>query len=82
MKNMLIRAPIAQLEKDYAKGIDFTVLNAGEFPADPSTEGVTSETSVAVNFRDKELTILGTQYAGEMKKGIFGEGSLFLWNPI
>lgn len=72
MKQMLIRAPDAQLHSDFEKGIDFTILNAGEFGADPSTEGVTSETSVAVNFRDKELTILGTQYAGEMKKGIFG----------
>jgi len=47
-------------------------LNAGEFPADPSTEGVTSETSVNVNFTDHEAVILGTQYAGEMKKGVFG----------
>jgi phosphoenolpyruvate carboxykinase (ATP) len=47
-------------------------LNAGEFGADPSTEGVTSETSVNVNFTDKEAVILGTQYAGEMKKGLFG----------
>ena len=47
-------------------------MNAGEFYADPTTENVTSPTSVAVNFRDKEMTILGTQYAGEMKKGLFG----------
>ena len=47
-------------------------MNAGEFPADPKTESVTSETSVAVNFKEKELAILGTQYAGEMKKGLFG----------
>ena len=33
---------------------------------------MTSETSVNVNFSKKELTILGTQYAGEMKKGVFG----------
>lgn len=78
MKNMLIRAPNAQLEKDFSKGIDFTVLNAGEFPSDPKTEDVTSSTSVAVNFRDKELTILGTQYAGEMKKGIFGVMHYFM----
>lgn len=47
-------------------------MNAGEFTADPTTEEVTSETSVAVNFKDKELTILGSSYAGEMKKGVFG----------
>jgi len=72
MKQMLIRAPIEQLKKDFAKNIDFTILNAGEFVADPKTENVTGETSVCVNFKDKELTILGSSYAGEMKKGVFG----------
>jgi phosphoenolpyruvate carboxykinase (ATP) len=66
------------LAKDFAKGIDFTVLNSGEFPADPKTENVTSETSVAVNFKEKELTILGSQYAGEMKKGVFGVMHYFM----
>lgn len=60
MKQMLIRAPVEELNKAFLKGVDFTVMNAGEFSADPSTEGVTSETSVAVNFKAKELTILGT----------------------
>ena len=69
---MMIRAPIEKLKKDFANGNDFLILNAGEFSADPSTEGVKSDTSVAVNFKEKELVILGTQYAGEMKKGLFG----------
>lgn len=72
MKQMMIRAPLEQLKKDFAKGNDFLILNAGEFPADPTTEDVTGETSVCVNFKDKELAILGSQYAGEMKKGVFG----------
>ena len=72
MKQMLIRGTNAHLNEDFTKGIDFTILNAGEFGADTNTEGVTSETSVNVNFKKKELTILGTQYAGEMKKGVFG----------
>ncbi|PTB69119.1 phosphoenolpyruvate carboxykinase [Trichoderma citrinoviride] len=33
--------------------------------------GMTSATSVAINFAEKEMVILGTEYAGEMKKGIF-----------
>jgi hypothetical protein len=32
---MLIRAPLEQLKRDFAKKIDFTIFNAGEFPADP-----------------------------------------------
>lgn len=60
MKQMLIRGDNAEFEAEFSKKIDFTVLNAGEFPADPSTEGVKSPTSVCVNFKDKELAILGT----------------------
>ena len=49
------------MKKDFQeKGVDFTVMNAGEFTADPQTENVTSETSVVVNLKQKELTILGT----------------------
>ena len=69
---MLIRAPKDEIRTNFGKKIDFTVLNAGEFPADPKTEDVTGPTSVNVNFKDKELYILGSQYAGEMKKGVFG----------
>ena len=72
IKQMMIRGPLEQLKKDFAKGADFYILNAGEFGADPSTENVTSETSVNVNFKEHEAVILGTQYAGEMKKGLFG----------
>ena len=72
MKQMMIRGPQEQLAKDFSKGIDFLIMNAGEFSADPNTENVTCETSVAVNFKDQEISILGSQYAGEMKKGLFG----------
>ena len=72
MKQMMIRAPQEQLAKDFSKGIDFLIMNACEFSADPNTESVTNETSVAVNFKDQEVAILGSQYAGEMKKGLFG----------
>jgi phosphoenolpyruvate carboxykinase (ATP) len=72
MKQMLIRGELDQIKKDFKEGVDFTILNAGEFVADPHIEGITSKTSVAVNFKEKELTILGTSYAGEMKKGVFG----------
>ena len=47
-------------------------MNSGEFIADPKTEDINSTTSINVNFKEKEMVILGSQYAGEMKKGIFG----------
>jgi len=49
----------------------FVIFNSGVFPANRQTEGMTSSTSVAVSFARKEMVILGTQYAGEMKKGVF-----------
>lgn len=72
MKQMLLRDTEEQLTKNFSAGPDFTVMNAGEFYADPATEDVSSRTTVNVNFTDNEMIILGTQYAGEMKKGIFG----------
>lgn len=69
MRNMLIRPSRKELE-NFGKP-DFTIYNAGAFPANRYTSGMTSTTSVAINFRESEMLILGTEYAGEMKKGIF-----------
>ncbi|KAL7752731.1 Protein kinase C-like 1 [Sorochytrium milnesiophthora] len=69
MRNMLIR-PTEEELKDFHHP-DFTILNAGQFPANRYTTGMTSNTSISINFKSKEMVILGTQYAGEMKKGVF-----------
>jgi phosphoenolpyruvate carboxykinase (ATP) len=50
---------------------DYVIFNAGAFPANPFTAGMTSRTSVDLSFEDREMVILGTEYAGEMKKGVF-----------
>ncbi|KAK9469721.1 ATP-utilizing phosphoenolpyruvate carboxykinase [Lipomyces arxii] len=68
MRNMLIR-PTAEELKSFGTP-DFTIYNAGGFPANRYTSGMTSSTSVDINFKDKEMVILGTEYAGEMKKGV------------
>jgi phosphoenolpyruvate carboxykinase (ATP) len=72
MKQMLLRDTLAGLEESFKNGPEFTCLNSGEFLADPLTENVENPTSINVNFKDHEMVILGSQYAGEMKKGIFG----------
>ncbi len=69
MHNMLIR-PTAQELEEFGEP-DFVVFNAGPFPANPYTPGMTSTTSVDICFHHRQLVILGTEYAGEMKKGIF-----------
>jgi len=69
MHNMLIR-PTAQELKSFGKP-DFVIYNAGQAKADKSIEGVTTDTCVAINFDQGEMVILGSEYAGEMKKGVF-----------
>src|SRR5436190_12081557 len=69
MHQMLIRPTDEQLQ--HYDNPDFVVYNAGSFPANRFTTGMTSTTSVDVSFENGEVVILGTEYAGEMKKGIF-----------
>ncbi|KAJ1802996.1 Protein kinase C-like 1, partial [Coemansia sp. RSA 2598] len=69
MNNMLIRPTAEELE-NFGEP-DFTIINAGQFPANRFTKGMTSPTSVAISFERKQMVILGTEYAGEMKKGVF-----------
>mmetsp|Transcript_78818 Transcript_78818/g.172885 ORF Transcript_78818/g.172885 Transcript_78818/m.172885 type:complete len:628 (+) Transcript_78818:82-1965(+) len=72
MQNMLV-PPTAAEQADFEAGKvkPFVIFNAGVFPANRQTSGMTSSTSVAVSFKRREMVILGTQYAGEMKKGVF-----------
>ena len=47
------------------------IYNAGAFPANRLTAGMGSKTSIDLSLEDREMVILGTEYAGEMKKGVF-----------
>ncbi|MEO1483219.1 MAG: phosphoenolpyruvate carboxykinase (ATP) [Myxococcota bacterium] len=69
MHNMLIRPSTEELASFGTP--DFVVFNGGRFPANIHTESMTSKTSVALSFERGEFVILGTEYAGEMKKGVF-----------
>ena len=69
MYNMLIRPSDEELAE--FGDPDFTIYNAGSLGADTSVEGVDTTTSVALSFERNEMVILGTEYAGEMKKGVF-----------
>jgi phosphoenolpyruvate carboxykinase (ATP) len=68
MQNMLIRPTLDELERFGAP--DYVLYNAGQFPAGP-TAHTTSRTSIDLSLERRELVILGSEYAGEMKKGVF-----------
>jgi phosphoenolpyruvate carboxykinase (ATP) len=69
MRNMLIR-PTEQELADFGEP-DWVIFNAGEFFSSTTTPGVSSKTSVCISFSEQQMVILGTEYAGEMKKGVF-----------
>jgi phosphoenolpyruvate carboxykinase (ATP) len=69
MHNMLIR-PSRQELADFGTP-QAVIFNAGEFPANRRTKGMSSKTSIDLSLERRELVILGTEYAGEMKKGVF-----------
>jgi len=75
MHVMLIRPTKDEL-KNFGSP-DFTIYNAGAFPANRLTTGMDSTTSIDLSLEDRELIILGTEYAGEMKKGVFTVANYF-----
>jgi phosphoenolpyruvate carboxykinase (ATP) len=75
MHTMLIR-PTAEELSAFGQP-DFVIYNAGVFPADRLMADVGSKTCVSLNLEDRELVILGTEYAGEMKKGVFTVANYF-----
>jgi phosphoenolpyruvate carboxykinase (ATP) len=77
MQNLLIRPSPRELE-EFGEP-DLVIFNAGDQRADRRIEGVTSSTSVMLNLERREMVILGTNYAGEMKKGVFT--AMNYWMP-
>lgn len=75
MHTMLIR-PTAEELSAFSQP-DFVIYNAGVFPADRLMADVGSKTCVSLSLEDRELVILGTEYAGEMKKGVFTVANYF-----
>src|ERR1017187_7816397 len=77
MHNLLIRPTLQELEE--FGDPDFVIYNAGDQRADRRIQGVTSTTSVMLNLERREMVVLGTNYAGEMKKGVFT--AMNYWMP-
>ena len=68
-QNMFIR-PSAE-ERETIEP-DWTVIDLPNVQADPAIHGTNSKTFIVVNFTKRTVLIGGTEYAGEIKKSIFG----------
>ena len=66
-RNLFIDDPAAA----EAAAPQFTIIDSPSFKADPARHGSTSEVMIALNFAKKLVIIVGSSYAGEMKKSIF-----------
>lgn len=54
---------------------DFLILGAPRFEADPERDGTNSEAFIGLDLERKKVLIVGTEYAGEMKKSMFAAGN-------
>lgn len=68
VKQLLIRPTAEELQSFQP---EWTVMDACEMVADPTADKTRSEAFIGLNFSEKTVLILGTQYAGEMKKSVF-----------
>jgi phosphoenolpyruvate carboxykinase (ATP) len=50
---------------------DFAIINVPSFQADPETEGTRTSTAILLHLQRMEIIIVGTEYAGEIKKSAF-----------
>jgi phosphoenolpyruvate carboxykinase (ATP) len=67
-RNLFRRPP----QEDLASFVpNFTIINVPSFKADPATEGTRTATAILLHLQRMEIIIVGTMYAGEIKKSAF-----------
>ncbi|MBT3573327.1 MAG: phosphoenolpyruvate carboxykinase (ATP), partial [Nitrosopumilus sp.] len=67
--NLFIRPTNEELEKHDP---EFTILCINDFLADPEIDGTRTDVFILIDLTKKIVLIGGTEYAGEMKKSMFG----------
>ena len=67
--NLFIRPTNEELENHEP---EFTILCINDFVADPKTDGTRTDVFILIDLTKKIVLIGGTEYAGEMKKSMFG----------
>ena len=67
-RNLFRRPP----REDLASFVpNFTIIDVPSFEADPATEGTRTGTAILLHLKRMEIIIVGTRYAGEIKKSAF-----------
>jgi phosphoenolpyruvate carboxykinase (ATP) len=66
VRNLFVREGTAR------PGAGWTVLDLPSFKADPGRHGTHSSTAIAIDYGKRLVLIANTEYAGEMKKSVFG----------
>jgi phosphoenolpyruvate carboxykinase (ATP) len=67
-RQLFIKPPLESLETHKPQ---FTIVFAPDFKCDPAIDGTKAETCICINFTRRLVVIVGTCYAGEMKKSVF-----------
>src|SRR6478672_10687335 len=65
----LFRLPALEQLEGFAP--NFTIICVPSFLADPATEGTRTATAILLHLERMEILIVGTEYAGEIKKSAF-----------
>ena len=68
-RNMFIRPKNREEMKNFVP--DFTLIASPSFKADPRIDGTRSETAMCINFSQNLALVIGSSYAGEIKKTMF-----------
>ena len=68
IRTLLIRPSSEELK---AFKPDWHIYDFCTETCNPATDGTRSEAVIALNFAEREVLIMGTEYAGEMKKSVF-----------
>jgi phosphoenolpyruvate carboxykinase (ATP) len=69
----LFRRPSAEELESFNP--EFEILAVPTMHADPSLEGINSEAFIGLDLERRRVLVVGTHYAGEMKKSIFSAGN-------
>ncbi|MPZ69690.1 MAG: phosphoenolpyruvate carboxykinase (ATP) [Actinobacteria bacterium] len=70
----LFRRPTPEELPDFEP--DFTLFSAATLEADPEVDGTRTSTFVGLDLERRKVLIVGSRYAGEMKKSIFSAANV------